>query len=192
VSLVLDPRYKSGFFRLHSDIFDDEWLDDCKNNMLDYFSRDYPLQNPPQQGLSSPAPFATQQYSSTGPSKMAMRFEKVLGRIPTSVAFTAGPEQPEDELKRYMEEDSIHMDADPLLWWRINQHRYPRVSAFARDILAIPGSSVAVERTLSSGRDMLGVRRMALAEDVMRTLMRLKSGLGLERKVYAHMDAATK
>jgi hypothetical protein len=87
-----------------------------------------------------------------------------------------------------MEEDSIDMDGDPLLWWRVNQHRYPRVAAFARDVLAIPSSSVAVERTLSLGQDLLGVRRMGLSEDTMQTLMRLKSGLKLERKMCVCCD----
>jgi len=45
----------------------------------------------------------------------------------------------------------------------------------ARDLLAIPGSEVDVERLFCGGRDYLGIRRYALKGETMRILTLLKS-----------------
>ena len=45
----------------------------------------------------------------------------------------------------------------------------------ARDYLAIPGASVAVERIFSGGRDTLGIRRFRLGPTTFRVLCLLKN-----------------
>jgi hypothetical protein len=35
---------------------------------------------------------------------------------------------------------------DPLMWWKRKQHEYPHLARLARRVLAIPASSVTVER----------------------------------------------
>jgi hypothetical protein len=45
----------------------------------------------------------------------------------------------------------------------------------ARDILAVPGSEVDVERLFSGGKDLLGLRRHGLSGETMRILTLLKS-----------------
>jgi hypothetical protein len=64
-------------------------------------------------------------------------------------------------------------------WWRIHKDEYPRMAAAARDYLAIPSSEVGVERSFSSGRDLIGVRRHSMSADTMRILM-------LMNDVYRH------
>jgi len=59
-------------------------------------------------------------------------------------------------------------------WWAANTINYPTMAKVARDLLAIPASSVAVERLFSNARDMLGVRRSSLSADSMRWCMLLK------------------
>ena len=44
-----------------------------------------------------------------------------------------------------------------------------------RDILAVPGAEVDVERLFCSGRDLLGIRRYALKGETMRILTLLKA-----------------
>ncbi|KAL6547601.1 hypothetical protein OROHE_009306 [Orobanche hederae] len=57
------------------------------------------------------------------------------------------------ELERYMSEQLgvEEDDLDALDWWRLNGHRYPIISRMARDILAIPLSTVASESAFSAG-----------------------------------------
>lgn len=49
------------------------------------------------------------------------------------------------ELDKYLGEEREPMDTnfDILLWWKIQQCRYPILSKMAQDILAIPVSTVA-------------------------------------------------
>jgi hypothetical protein len=49
------------------------------------------------------------------------------------------------------------------------------VAYAARDLLAIPGVEVDVERLFSAGRDILGIRRMALGSDTIRMVRIIKS-----------------
>ncbi len=58
--------------------------------------------------------------------------------------------------------------------WRMHKDEFPRMTAAARDYLAIPASEVAVERLFSRGRDLLGVRRYSLNAETMRKLILLR------------------
>lgn len=59
------------------------------------------------------------------------------------------------ELDKYLAEDPKDQDSklDILGWWKLNSHRYPVLAHLARDVLAIPISTVASESAFStSGR----------------------------------------
>ena len=53
--------------------------------------------------------------------------------------------------------------------------QYPNVAKAARALLAIPSAEVDIERLFSEGRDVVGIRRMAMDADTMRILRLLKS-----------------
>ncbi|KAJ5085382.1 hypothetical protein N7532_003037 [Penicillium argentinense] len=85
------------------------------------------------------------------------------------------------DIDRYFEDDvvtineSISQDKNWLLsWWRAQRNEYPQLATAARDYLAIPASSVSVERLFNKGRDLLGVRRNTLSAETMRRLMLLR------------------
>jgi hypothetical protein len=59
----------------------------------------------------------------------------------------------------------------PTEFWKLNQGKYPRLSKVALNILAIPGSAVSCERCFNIGRDMIGVRRHCLKNEIMSALM---------------------
>lgn len=62
-----------------------------------------------------------------------------------------------------------------LQWWKAMEFQYPMVAKAARDLLAIPSAEVDIERLFLKGRDIIGIRRMALDADTMRILRLLKS-----------------
>ncbi|KNZ77773.1 hypothetical protein J132_03831, partial [Termitomyces sp. J132] len=66
---------------------------------------------------------------------------------------------------------------DPLQWWFKRRALYPTLYCLARDILAIPGSAVAVERIFSGGRDTLLLHRASLHPETIRMLMIVKQRL---------------
>lgn len=57
------------------------------------------------------------------------------------------------DLALYLDEPNHcpQMDFDILSWWRLNSPEYPIVSLMARDILAVPTTTVASESTFSMG-----------------------------------------
>jgi len=85
-------------------------------------------------------------------------------------------------LHTYLEESRLPLrELDVLSWWKTNEHRYPSVARMARDILAIPITTVASESTFSlSGRILTKYRQSTLpenAEAIVQTRSWLSSGI---------------
>ncbi|KJA21873.1 hypothetical protein HYPSUDRAFT_139870, partial [Hypholoma sublateritium FD-334 SS-4] len=80
-----------------------------------------------------------------------------------------------NELEEYLRlpPQEFH-SCDPMRWWNSQRQRFPMLYKMARDILAIPGSAVAVERLFSGGRDTIALRRASLQPETIRILMILK------------------
>ena len=69
----------------------------------------------------------------------------------------------------------------PLAWWKIHASEYLTVTRMARDFLAIPGTSVSVERLFSKSRHLCSdLRSSLLAPTIMRAMLSkcwIKDGL---------------
>ncbi|OWT43206.1 hypothetical protein VFPPC_18521 [Pochonia chlamydosporia 170] len=75
----------------------------------------------------------------------------------------------DDEYARYCAEDVVnshHYRSRPIDWWKINGHRYPRLSLMAVDMLTIPSSSAESERTFSSSGRMMVPLRSRLRREI--------------------------
>jgi hypothetical protein len=57
----------------------------------------------------------------------------------------------------------------------MHELEYPHLARMARDYLAIPASSVPVERIFSGGTDLITPTRCRLSEDTIKYCMCLKS-----------------
>jgi hypothetical protein len=55
------------------------------------------------------------------------------------------------------------IDFDILNWWKVNTPKYPTLAAIARDVLAIPISTVASESAFSNGGRVLDTFRSLLS-----------------------------
>lgn len=192
---MLDPRFKDTLWSRYPDLFRVRWLKECKELMFKMFVAKFPLDGESSEESSGGSAGlygnGMGQGSKKAIDRLADKMDDFLGAYSDETPSLI--ESPTDELKRFLGSPTrITFRGDPLAWWRNNALQYPRVAQFARDILAIPGSSVCVERVLSSGRDMLGVRRTSLGADTMRLLMRSKSALKLERQAYKSMTPEQK
>lgn len=87
-----------------------------------------------------------------------------------------------NDVDRYYESDVIHAKVVKdtssfefaVKWWRDNQSEYPVMSRVARHYLAIPSTSVNVERLFNVGRDVLQIRRQNMSAELFRQTMLLK------------------
>uniref|UniRef100_A0A803NBK7 Transposase n=1 Tax=Chenopodium quinoa TaxID=63459 RepID=A0A803NBK7_CHEQI len=72
------------------------------------------------------------------------------------------------ELDRYLNDQigEHKLEMDILTWWKMNAHRYPILAHLARDVLAMPISTVASESTFSAGGRHLDSLRSSLTPKV--------------------------
>lgn len=85
----------------------------------------------------------------------------------------------EDEVASYRLAASIDVDADPFMWWKTNESKYPHVAKVAQRHLCVPGSSVPSERIFSTAGDIVSATRSRLAPDSVDRLIFLQKNLSI-------------
>ncbi|GKV48941.1 hypothetical protein SLEP1_g55721 [Rubroshorea leprosula] len=77
------------------------------------------------------------------------------------------------ELEKYLAEDSEdeNEDIDVLQWWKMNEHRFPVLATMARDVLAVPISTIASKSAFSSGGQVLDAFRSSLTPRMAQALI---------------------
>ena len=69
------------------------------------------------------------------------------------------------ELERYKKEPRLLMKEDPLLWWKLNESRFPKLAVAARDYLAARATSAPSERAFSTGRQVVSEFRKRMTAE---------------------------
>ena len=104
-----------------------------------------------------------------------------------SIEYIDSP--PEIDFGEKSNSGDLFYEPDILKFWKNNAGRYPNLCRMARDILAVQGGSVGVERMFSMGRDVIPYRRNRLERVSIRATMIVKSYLQKElRKDAAGLD----
>ncbi|KAH9803374.1 BED-type domain-containing protein [Citrus sinensis] len=78
------------------------------------------------------------------------------------------------EVEMYLKdpvEDPSNLKLNVLLWWRVNGSRYPILEKIARDVLAVPVSTVASESAFSNGRRIIDEYRSSLTPAMVEALI---------------------
>ena len=83
------------------------------------------------------------------------------------------------EIATFFAEPLVQRTQDPLLWWKVNEHRLPMLADVAKSYLAPPPSSVQSEHVLSSAGGVLDEHRTRLTYNNAETLIFLKFNLPL-------------
>ncbi|KAJ8617710.1 hypothetical protein MRB53_013896 [Persea americana] len=93
-------------------------------------------------------------------------------------------QQPKSELVQYLEESLVPriQEFDILDWWKLNNLKYPTLSRMARDVLAIPMSTVSSEFMFSTGSRVLDDYRSSLRPETLQALICAKDWLQQEQQ----------
>ncbi|KAH9651034.1 BED-type domain-containing protein [Citrus sinensis] len=110
--------------------------------------------------------------------------EDPFSEFSKAVAVSEGSPELSNELDLYLMEktekiakSNLGTKFDILLWWRVNSANYPILSSIARDVLAIPVSTVASESAFSTGGRILDQYRSSLTPDMVEALVLLQNWL---------------
>jgi len=86
-----------------------------------------------------------------------------------------------NEWELYQNEYLLDMDADPLLWWKVKEQKFPTLAQFARKYLAIPASQASTERLFSLANRCVSDLRTRLdpstVEELVLTASYIKRGI---------------
>ncbi|CAF2648421.1 unnamed protein product [Rotaria sp. Silwood2] len=82
-----------------------------------------------------------------------------------------------DELDIYLnfELDKSKLPSNPLIFWKDQQEKFPRLSRFARSIFSIPATSAAVEREFSGAGLVIQERRTNLNPEQLDNILLVRS-----------------
>jgi hypothetical protein len=174
VAAVLDPRYKTDLLEYYFGIFYGVDARDkvksiqklCYDLLYDYQSRTNDDCSADSQMLDS----EISSVDNDGMAKYDMYVQKKkrarIGNVKT-------------ELDVYLEEEILprRSDFDILMWWKLNGVKYPTLQAIARDVLAIPVSTVASESAFSTSGHIVSPHRSRLHWTTLEALMCARSWL---------------
>ena len=131
IASLLDPRYKTLVGR--------DIVPEGKIEIL------YLVVNDSMGELNNPT--ATQEDSNSGaavPPKKSKLWEILGGEVSSNY----NQQSQRDELLDYIREPVTI--SDPLMWWKRNEFKFPRLGQLAKKYLAVPATSVPSERTFST------------------------------------------
>ncbi|KZS07307.1 Uncharacterized protein APZ42_028993 [Daphnia magna] len=86
-----------------------------------------------------------------------------------------------EEFQNYLAEPVIVNDSgefdlsySPLLFWKLNEHRFPVLSLIARDVMGVPASSSNIERGFSTAVDIKSAKRNGIKAGLFQMLLFIK------------------
>ena len=154
---LLDPRLKEQYLYLRSWQYEDnlQWVEQL-------MSSDYPLDpclEQPQNAVSQPTAYM---------EKVAAKKRRVAAPTETRTCS--------EELQKYLANEPCPLnDKNLLYWWRINGVKYPRLSAMARDYLAVQATSVPSKQLFSKAGDVVTKKRASLSPSTIQATLCLQS-----------------
>ena len=173
ITAILDPKRKLAFVQFHlRQMYGEEGLvfyNEVKNVFFSLYN-DYKVKMEGQSGVSNETTPMVNQSPNLGdlsdPLKRTMQLlNEFVDECNSSSGCSIGENR--SEIDKYISESNeeyvkdLHFDI--LNWWKRNAHRYPILAQMARDVLAIPVSTVASECAFSTGGRVLDPFRSSLS-----------------------------
>lgn len=172
VATLLDPRFKSEYLIEFIATLTGNpsslcygKLDEVKASLCELM-KEYELEDDEDNTETSTPPLSHSGVLSTISARVA-------SRRPTTQRFKS-------ELDRYLEEELVSINTENfkvLDWWKVAGTRFPTLRKVARDIFAIPVSTVASESAFSTSGRVLSEHRSRLTPEIVEALMCSQSWL---------------
>ena len=168
IAAIFDPRYKLvglelSLCDLFGDIEGSAIVSKVKEKLQALFDEYWQLYKPltTQSGQSSGPVQIEKGKPSYGATSYAQQLRKKL-------KGSEGGGMMKTELQKYLQEEleDDEIGDDVLGWWKIHGPRYPVLARMARDVLAVPVSTVASESAFSTGGRTLDSFRTSLTPKV--------------------------
>lgn len=80
-----------------------------------------------------------------------------------------GADKPEENSSSSL--GSKNEEYNPLLFWKVHHHLYPRLAKIAKRIFAVPATSAAVEREFSSAGNLVTKKRSRLSPEMVNDII---------------------
>jgi hypothetical protein len=181
ITTLLDPRFKTTVLLIcYEDLLGisgqacEDNVNDVKNLLADLM-REYHVEED-LEGSQTSTPIV-----SNNDDYLASISACVASRKPANMGFKS-------ELDRYLDEEMLSMQTKNFNvsdWWKVAGTRYPTLRMIARDIYAIPVTTVASESVFSTGGEFL----VSIVAGSLLRCWRLscvpKTGFGTSTKVYS-------
>ena len=165
VATILDPRYKIELLKYYFPIIYGDQADDeiqrikdiCYEMLCDY--------NSERMGKEA--------NRGTCASEDVVAIDDSLVNLDNFVSKKNKGRNTKLELDHYLEDDLMlrTLDFDILTWWKANGPKYPTLQRIARDILAIPVSTVTSKSAFSTSRRLLSPHQSKLYPKTVEALM---------------------
>lgn len=172
VAVILDPRLKMTMLHAcYIALFGEENSEKYVNEAYEFLSS---LMNEYQAKVTQEGVGTSVASSSNTSSISALEVLEIFNELTANKKITA-VRRTKNELDRYLEEETLPcetgVDFDILGWWKVAGSRYPTLRMVARDILAIPITTVASESAFSTSGRVLSEHRSRLTPKMLEALM---------------------
>ena len=181
IGIVLDPRFKLEYVNfLCDENYEPAIATILKKKIVDtlhrlYFFYAQGVQEIPQ-SFDDVGVHERPSLSRKSSNDMGMLRAHTLKRVQQWKRLKMAQECPDKktDLEKYLSHDTVDIcenDFNILSWWKDNSAKYGVLSLMARDVLAIPISTVASESCFSTGGRVLDVFRSSLSPKMIEALI---------------------
>ncbi|KAK2408991.1 zinc finger BED domain-containing protein RICESLEEPER [Trifolium repens] len=182
IAFVLDPRVKKALAEFYISLLYGKNGDDLKKRLDSSLKKLYSQYSGIDDSSQSSQP-ATQPNDDD--DDIFCHYSKKTGHKDDPTTKT--------EIESYFQEERVpynsSIDLDILGWWKANSTRYPILASIAREVLAIPATTVASESAFSTGGRVVGDYRTCLTPKMVEALVCTQDWFkGASISLFSHED----
>ncbi|KAK5835076.1 hypothetical protein PVK06_010761 [Gossypium arboreum] len=170
VACVLVPRQKLKYLEFAlSEMFSSEKAFEMMQNLKEFLYELFDKYKPPLYSTCSQSSVPTHVSLGEPQQKMKRRTQALYKKR----ELENGGKDKTSEFDKYLAEanEDFVEDFDILVWWKVNNPRFPTLSKMARDVLAIPVSTVTSESAFSTEGHVLDQYKSSLTLKIAQALM---------------------